>query len=192
MLRAEIALLCGVSLDKKLCSTLCLSIKLCNLRFGMDYNPDQKCRGYFQNSTRNTPTPPPPPPPTPCNVVMLLCLCTVRMISVAINIAWGWGLPEILTDSTTTGCGYPNPKHKCRLRTLFSYLSRKILARIVAVEGHLTKHWMEPCNGLASLSFFSPQNTMHVVAFYLSVVERKTSVISSVVVLFRNEILRLE
>ena len=81
-----------------------------------------------------------PVPPPPCNVVKLLCLCTVRLISVAFNIAWGrGGLPKIRNDGTTKlmTTGYRYPEHKCTLQALFSYLSQKILARIV---GSCDKH----------------------------------------------------
>ena len=56
----------------------------------------------------------------------------------AFNSAWGkggggGGLPKIRNDGTTkfmtTGSRYS--EHKCILQTLISYLSQKILARIV-------------------------------------------------------------
>ena len=47
------------------------------------------------------------------------------------------GLPKIRNDGTTKlmTTGYRYPEHKCTLQALFSYLSQKILARIVVQEG---------------------------------------------------------
>ena len=71
------------------------------------------------------------------------------MISVAINITWeggggggggegGEGGLKNCNDSTSKlmATGYRHPEHNCTLQVLFSYLSQKILARIVARPSH--------------------------------------------------------
>ena len=46
------------------------------------------------------------------------------------------GLPNICNESTTLlkATGYRCPEHKCTLQTIFSYLSQKMLARIVGTR----------------------------------------------------------
>ena len=97
------------------------------------YNPGQKYRDKFQNSTRNT-SPPLPHPPAP----MQCCESAVFMYSPidfsGFQHCLGEGeLPKLRSDGTTKlmTTGYRYPEHKCTLQGLFSYLSKKILARIV-------------------------------------------------------------
>ena len=79
---------------------------------------------YFQNSTRSSP--PPPPPMQCCHVAVFMY--SPNYLSGYQHCLWEGrrGLPSLIAT------GYRYPKHKCTLQMLFSYLSRKILLRIVA------------------------------------------------------------
>ena len=95
----------------------------------LNYNPGQKYWDNFQNSTQNT-----SPNPMQC--------CHVAVFMYSPNDFSGFqhclgegggGVPQICNDSTTKLMtnGYRYPEHKCTLQMLFSYMSQKILARIV-------------------------------------------------------------
>ena len=91
------------------------------------------------NSKTQHEIPPRPPAPMQCCQVAVFMYSPIDFSGFQHCLGEG-GLPKIRNDGTTKlmTTGYRYPEHKCTLQALFSYLSQKILARIVDPFNPLT------------------------------------------------------
>ena len=78
----------------------------------------------------------PPPPPTPHAMLSCCCVYAQSGLFQWLSTLLGGGLQNlaVTAPSSLIATGFSCPKHKHTLQTLFSYLSWKILARIVALH----------------------------------------------------------
>ena len=112
-------------------------------RKNLNYKPTILAKNIGTNSKTQHEIPPRPPAPRQCCQVAVFMYSPIDFSGFQHCLGEG-GLPKIRNDGTTKlmTTDYRYPEHKCTLQSLFSYLSQKILARIV-VGTALTPHWLD-------------------------------------------------